>query len=256
MSEKKKTALFDPQIIRLRQEANPFAKISDIIYDVLAEAILASRIEPGSKLNVSQIAEKLGVSNTPVCRAIDRLQENGLVTALYANEGKYRNYYVFDLNDESLANLFVARKAIEGAAAAICAEKNALLDMEKIRRSANEFQQAWQDFARSPQTAPDVSERARIDRDFHSLLVMQTDNKYLIDMFESIQGTVGYLSIRTCEFVATEQRKNNFLIMGTHHNTVCQAIESGMPELASAAMERHLDFCCHRCLMDRAAVGD
>lgn len=48
---------FDPAQIRKAQDRNPFVKISDIVYDILSEAILSSTIAPGSKLNISSIAE-------------------------------------------------------------------------------------------------------------------------------------------------------------------------------------------------------
>lgn len=48
---------FDLAQIRKAQDRNPFVKISDIVYDILSEAILSSTIAPGSKLNISSIAE-------------------------------------------------------------------------------------------------------------------------------------------------------------------------------------------------------
>ena len=38
---------FDPAQIRKAQDRNPFVKISDIVYDILSEAILSSTIAPG-----------------------------------------------------------------------------------------------------------------------------------------------------------------------------------------------------------------
>ena len=59
------------------------------------------------------------------------------------------------------------------------------------------------------------------------------------------------LSIRSCEFVATEQKKDNLIVMGSQHVAICSAIGLGLPELARSAMERHIDFCCSRCLINR-----
>ena len=93
--------------------------------------------------------------------------------------------------------------------------------------------------------------RAKIDLEFHHQLVLTTENEYLIDMFETLQGTLHYLSIRSCEFVATEQKKDNLIVMGSQHVAICSAIGLGLPELARSAMERHIDFCCSRCLINR-----
>ena len=56
---------------------------------------------------------------------------------------------------------------------------------------------------------------------------------------------------RSCEFVATEQKKDNLIVMGSQHVAICSAIGLGLPELARSAMERHIDFCCSRCLINR-----
>ena len=57
---------FSPQSIAAAQEKNPFAKISDIVYELLEKAIFSSAIPPGSKLNISKLAEQLVVS-TKIC---------------------------------------------------------------------------------------------------------------------------------------------------------------------------------------------
>ena len=102
---------FTAQNITAAQEKNPFAKISDIVYELLEKAIFSSAIPPGSKLNISKLAEQMGVSTSPVTRAVERLEENGLVTAVRSSDSKYRSYFVFDLSSESLEDLFVARRS-------------------------------------------------------------------------------------------------------------------------------------------------
>jgi len=48
---------FTAQNITAAQEKNPFAKISDIVYELLEKAIFSSAIPPGSKLNISKLAD-------------------------------------------------------------------------------------------------------------------------------------------------------------------------------------------------------
>ena len=67
---------FTAQNITAAQEKNPFAKISDIVYELLEKAIFSSAIPPGSRLNISKLAEQMGVSTSPVTRAVERLDES------------------------------------------------------------------------------------------------------------------------------------------------------------------------------------
>lgn len=246
-----KNYVFDPAKIQRIQEQNPFAKISEVVYTILEEGILTSEIAPGTRLNTTKIAEQLHVSNSPVIKAIDRLKENGFVTETQKDNGRYHNSCVFDINNDSMSDLFTARMAIESLAASLCAERSMLIDMTELWRLAEEFQTIWADYANDINSDSSLLDRAKADEKFHRLLVLSTENEYLINMFDSLKGMLRYLSIRTSEFAATEAKKEQLLIMGAQHIAVCRAIETGVPELASAAMTRHLNYCRHRCLLNR-----
>lgn len=60
-------------------EKNPFAKLSDVVTQILYDEIVVLDIPPTSKLNINQIATDLGISRTPVVEAINRLQAIGFV---------------------------------------------------------------------------------------------------------------------------------------------------------------------------------
>lgn len=157
---------FDPAQIRKAQDRNPFVKISDIVYDILSEAILSSTIAPGSKLNISSIAENLNISHTPVFQAVDRLKNSGLIVE--SNEtSKYHSYRVLDISNESLTNLFTARKAIETTAASICATNVALIDIAQLKKMAAEFRTVWSLYANGRGTSADFADRETLDRAFH-----------------------------------------------------------------------------------------
>lgn len=252
MSEQSKRLeqIFRPDRIKNAQKVNPFAKISDIVYDVLVEAILSAAISPGSRLNIASIAEMMQISRTPVFAAVARLKDNGLVIESCETE-KYRRYCVLDISNESLSDLFIARKAIETTAAAICANNVALLNIEKLKKLAREFQAVWSAYANDDKSAPSFSVRESVDKEFHEYLVISTKNKYLIDMYQSLHESLSYLSVRTCEFVAAKNERENLLILSSQHMSICRAIESGFPEVARQAMEKHIDFCHRRCLMNR-----
>lgn len=51
----------------------------DMVYDKLRESIIELKIPLGSKLNVNELQERMGVSCTPIREAINRLQQEGLV---------------------------------------------------------------------------------------------------------------------------------------------------------------------------------
>ncbi len=70
----------------MRVMTTPFAPLEprgtvlgDEVYTLLGEAILDGRLEPGARLRDQELAERLGVSRTPVREALQRLERTGLV---------------------------------------------------------------------------------------------------------------------------------------------------------------------------------
>ena len=240
------------ETVRRALEKNPFEKLSNIVFTILEGAILSSELPPGARLNVAKIAGELDVSATPVREAIDQLCSRGLVRAEQRGDGKYSNYYVFDIENSSIENLFVARKSVEGMAAYICAEKNWRVDLNELGRLADGFQTAPKNYVHGAENRdPDISITARLDMDLHGLLVRSTRNEYLLSMYEAIGKTVEYLSIRTNQFLVSERNPDNLLLLGSQHVAIYRAVKFGFPELARSAMDKHIDFCANSCLQNR-----
>jgi DNA-binding GntR family transcriptional regulator len=56
-------------------DQNPFAKLRDVVAQLLYDEIISLDIIPGTKLNINQIAANLGISRTPVAEAVAQLCE-------------------------------------------------------------------------------------------------------------------------------------------------------------------------------------
>ena len=100
-------------------ENNPFAKLSDVVTQILYDENVVLDIPPASKININQLASDFGISRTPVVEAINRLQAIGFVETRPHASG----FYVTDMNMRDMIELYDARMAIECEAAALCAEK-------------------------------------------------------------------------------------------------------------------------------------
>lgn len=230
--------ILSPEKLAEIQSENPFVRLSDAVYSVLETAILSSSLKPGSRINLSRIAEALNVSDTPVREAVELLAANGLLTETSGGKGKYKSYIVFDIDEADMAMLFHARKAIESTSAYFCAEDNRNLDMHKLLAVAKKFQEAMEryDFSVAPQAT-------EYDRAFHTMIVEATGNKYLIEMYNTISKNLKYLSARSCDFMPNERRRENLYKMGRQHLSICNAIEQGFPDMARSLMDVHIDFC-------------
>jgi DNA-binding GntR family transcriptional regulator len=198
--------------------------LSEQVFWMLNEAILAGDLPPGSKISEPLLARRYGVSRGPLREALHRLQERRLITRS-ANQGAR----VVEVSAQGLAEIFVVREALEGIAAreaavrATAAERAALA--EALVRHRAELDGA-ESGKRSALTA---------NRDFHFLIAQASRNPLLIQLLCSelypllrlYRGRGGNGSAPVWRALAEHQR-------------ILDAIEDRDAELAELQMRRHV----------------
>ena len=239
---------FNHEIIQKKWDVNPFMKITDIVYEVLEKAIMTTELAPGTRININKISKELGVSNSPVRDAVERLIGKGMIIRIDDKDRKHKSYYVFDLNKKEIADLFTARSAIECVAASICAQDNWRLDMRIMDDLNKDFTESLSTFGSDSQQAMMLA--SEYDRKFHRLIINGAKNNYLLQMYETIEIQLKYLSIRTCEYM-TRSPNANVQQLVSQHRAIYNAINLGFPDLARSVMDKHIQFCSNNCLIQK-----
>lgn len=68
---------------------NEFLPLRDVVFNTLRKAILTGELKPGERLMEIHLANRLGVSRTPIREAIRKLELEGLVTMIRAAVRKW-----------------------------------------------------------------------------------------------------------------------------------------------------------------------
>ena len=69
-------------------DMNEYLPLRDVVFNTLRKAILKGELKPGERLMEIALAERLGVSRTPVREAMRKLELEGLVN-IVPNKGAY-----------------------------------------------------------------------------------------------------------------------------------------------------------------------
>ncbi|HIP22867.1 MAG TPA: GntR family transcriptional regulator, partial [Rhodobacteraceae bacterium] len=85
-------------------------------YELVLEAIDSGVYQPGDRLVESELAERFGVSRTPVREALQRLETQ----AILVRDG--RSMVVASLDHDQLGELYAVRAQLEGLAAQLAAQ--------------------------------------------------------------------------------------------------------------------------------------
>jgi len=139
--------------------------LSKPIYERLKNMISEGELKPGDKIVQEKIAENLGVSRTPLMKALLMLENEFLVESI-----PRRGMFIKGKNIKDLVDVYKCREALEGMAARILAEKQ---DPDAIKQLSECFEKF------KDQGVIDVEVYSRSDEAFHKLLIELTGNKPL-----------------------------------------------------------------------------
>ena len=115
-------------------EMNEYLPLRDVVFQTLRQAILRGELKPGERLMEIHLAQKLGVSRTPVREAIRKLELEGLVLMI-----PRKGAIVAEITVQDLEDVLEVRMALEELAVKIACKRITEEQLEEIKRRSAEF---------------------------------------------------------------------------------------------------------------------
>ncbi|MDA9208144.1 GntR family transcriptional regulator [Octadecabacter sp.] len=187
-------------------------------YELILEAIDTGIYVPGSRLVESELAERFGVSRTPIREALQRLETQSLLT----RDG--RSLIVASLDHSQLSELYVVRGALEGLAARLAARHATPEELAVLRDMLDADRKLVDD--------PDAMSRA--NRRFHKQIHLASHNRFLVRQLDLVHRSMALLASTS---IAVEGRPTDTL---EEHEEIVAAIEAGDGGAADAALRDHI----------------
>ena len=187
-------------------------------YSLMLEAIDLGEFRPGDRLVESDLAERFGVSRTPIREALQRLETQQLLT----RDG--RSLIVASLDHNQLAELYVVRAELEGLAARLAA-KHAAREEVQVLREMVEADRAL---------VGDPAALARANRRFHRQLHLASHNRFLVQQLNLVHQSMALMETTS---LAVEGRSARAL---DEHDAIVSAIEAKDEDAAQAALKDHI----------------
>lgn len=187
-------------------------------YELILHAIDGGTFRPGDRLVESELAERFGVSRTPIREALQRLETQSLL----ARDG--RSLVVASLDHNQMAELYVVRSELEGLAARLAARHATEEEIRVLRRLIED------DRAR----VGDPAALARANRRFHRQIHRASHNRYLVQQLDLVYRS---MALMTSTSLAAEGRSERAM---AEHVAIVDAIEEGDGEAAFAALKAHI----------------
>jgi DNA-binding GntR family transcriptional regulator len=212
----------------LMQQSTP-----SIIADKLRRAIGHGELKPGDQLSEAELARKFGVSRGPLREGMQRLTQEGLLVSI-----RNRGLFVIEMTPRDVRDMYLAREAIERAAAHKILEGDHTAAGDDLLQIVEQMAGA--------QTPAEVSE---FDIYFHERLVQLACSPRLSRMHQtSITETRMCIHALDETYAKSEVREEE-------HRALANAIKSGDRELTDRLLSAHMDDAINRlCVPDAAGA--
>jgi DNA-binding GntR family transcriptional regulator len=209
--------------------------VADLAYERIRGLVLSGELAPGTRLGQVELAERLGISRTPVREALRRLGGEGLV------EGhSHRGFRVADLGLDAVLRRLEVRAILEPGIAALAAGRRTERDLDLMNEAV-----ADEEEARDGIEAHDASRR------FHIALARASGNEELVRVIESLWLVeVGRRLLFRRSAEPDWQRTD-----ASEHREVLAAVHEGRAVDAERLMAGHVRHAVHHWEPERQNTG-
>mgnify|MGYP000809803812 CR=1 FL=1 len=199
-----------------------FLPLRDVVFNTLRHAILRGELKPGERLMEIQLANKLGVSRTPIREAIRKLELEGLVLVIPRKGAE-----VADIKEKSLRDVLEVRKALEELSVQLACEKITKEEIEELKEAAETFKKA--------QKTKDITQIAEADVHFHDIINTASGNQKLIQLLNNLREQMYRYRL---EYIKDEDKRQ---ILVVEHEHILAAIKTRNIAEAKNAAREHID---------------
>jgi len=187
-------------------------------YQLILNAIDAGVYRPGDRLVESELADRFGVSRTPIREALQRLETQSLL----ARDG--RSLVVASLDHNQMAELYVVRSELEALAARLAARHATAEEIRLLQEMVEDDRKL----------VDEPAALARTNRRFHRQVHLASHNRYLVQQLDLVYRSMALMATTS---LAAEGRSQVAL---DEHAAVVAAIADGDGEAAYVGLKGHV----------------
>lgn len=206
----------------IQLQMNEYLPLRDVVFQTLRQAILRGNLNPGERLMEIHLAQKLGVSRTPVREAIRMLELEGLVLMIPRKGAVVAEITVSDLED-----VLEVRTALEELAVRKACQKITEEELEALKIAEEKFNKSIK--------SDDLLVCAQADVEFHEIICEATRNKRLSQILNNIREQMYRYRLEHLK------DKSSHSSLVKEHAAIRQALEERSEEMASAAVQIHIN---------------
>ena len=205
-----------------RENENEYLPLRDVVFNTLRQSILTGELKPGERLMEIHLADKLGVSRTPIREAIRKLELEGLVTMI-----PRRGAEVAQITEKSLRDVLEVRRALDALAVELACERITPSQLEQLREACDAFERETK--------RGDANRVARADVALHDIILVASGNARLMQMVSNLSQQMYRYRLEYVKDGGSYER------LIREHRTIYEAIRDKDPATGARTIKAHID---------------
>lgn len=201
-----------------------FLPLRDVVFNTLRQAILTGELKPGERLMEIHLAERLGVSRTPIREAIRKLELEGLVTMV-----PRRGAEVAQITEKSMNDVLEVRRAVDALCVELACERISQDELASLEKACDHFAET----VRAKEK--DVKKIAQADVALHDIIVQATGNQRLIQLVNTLSEQMYRYRFEYLKDFSQHEK------LIEEHRIIYEAIVKKDRETACEAAKTHID---------------
>ena len=206
----------------LQIHMDEFLPLRDVVFNTLRQAILTGDLKPGERLMEIHLANRLGVSRTPIREAIRKLELEGLVIMI-----PRRGAEVAQITEKSLKDVLEVRRALDALCAELACDRISEAEIANLKKACEDFEKAT--------ATKDAKVIAKADVALHDIIVKATNNQRLVTLVNNLSEQMYRYHF---EYIKDETQHSRLV---EEHRTIYESIVKKDKEAASEAAMIHID---------------
>ena len=199
-----------------------FLPLRDVVFRTLRQAILTGEMKPGERLLEIHLANKLGVSRTPIREAIRMLELEGLVIMV-----PRRGAQVAQITEKSMSDVLEVRCALDELAVELACERITEEEKTELAETCKAFEKAT--------ATKQVHVIAKADVEFHDIIFKAAGNPRLTQMINNLAEQMYRYRF---EYIKDESQHQ---MLVEEHKHICESISNRDIAAAKEAIRTHIE---------------
>lgn len=207
---------------RFEVKMDEFLPLRDVVFNTLRQAILTGELKPGERLMEIHLANKLGVSRTPIREAIRKLELEGLVIMI-----PRRGAEVAQITEKNLTDVLEVRRALDALCVELACDRISEAELVQLQEACRRFEEATK--------TKDTKMIAQADVALHDIIVAATGNARLVQLVNNLAEQMYRYRFEYIKDVSRHEK------LVEEHRVIYESIVKKDKKTAAEAAKTHID---------------